>query len=466
MHELDLGHPARGIDSIDSRTFYGCESLASVTLPEGLTSIGDEAFSSCESLASITLPEGLQRIGDQAFMYCMSLSSVSLPASLTDLGGGAFVYCLALNSIQVAEGSPAYRSQDGVLLDREGTTLIICPPGKQGAFDIPAGVTTIEPMAFAICMGLTSVGIPEGVTTIGDQTFVACISLASITLPEGVTYIGEYAFSMCSALASITLPGSVTYIGAEAFGETAFYNDDSNWTDGVLYIGPYLIKADADIVSSSYTVKPGTKVIAGEAFMYCTGLTAIDLPEGLVDIGESAFASTKITAIDLPAGLTCIRDRAFQYCQLTSITLPEGVTSIGNEAFYGNNYMDSIGLPSTLESIGDYAFTNSYALTSIILPEKLTSIGDWAFANSRALQEMWVLAAVPPAITDETFKDIDTSIPVHVPAASLDSYRAADHWNAFTNYLPIGTGPGTGIATPTLADGIAITDGEVTFPPG
>ena len=35
-----------------------------------------------------------------------------------------------------------------------------------------------------------------------------------------------------------------------------------------------------------------------------------------------------------------------------------------------------------------------------------------------------------------------------------------------TNYLPIGTGPGTGITTPTLADGIAITDGEVTLPAG
>ena len=68
---------------IHSDAFYNCDSLTSITLPEGLTSIGDYAFYSCSNLTSITLPSSLTSIGGRAFYGCSGLTSLTLPSSLT-----------------------------------------------------------------------------------------------------------------------------------------------------------------------------------------------------------------------------------------------------------------------------------------------------------------------------------------------------------------------------------------------
>lgn len=55
--------------------------------------IGDSAFSRCDSLTSITLPDGITAIGDDAFYKCRALTSVTLPASLTSIADTAFKSC-------------------------------------------------------------------------------------------------------------------------------------------------------------------------------------------------------------------------------------------------------------------------------------------------------------------------------------------------------------------------------------
>ena len=90
--ELD-GHPVR---EIGHKGFYECDSLTTITLPDGLTTIGDSAFASCDSLTTITLPDGLTTIGDGAFYDCDALTSVTLPDSLTSIGDSAFSDCDAL----------------------------------------------------------------------------------------------------------------------------------------------------------------------------------------------------------------------------------------------------------------------------------------------------------------------------------------------------------------------------------
>ena len=57
-----------------------------------------------------------------------------------------------------------------------------------------------------------------------------------------------------------------------------------------MYIGNYLIEAK-DTITGSYTVKNGTKCIAGSAFWSCDSLTTITFPESLISIGENAFLS-------------------------------------------------------------------------------------------------------------------------------------------------------------------------------
>ena len=81
------------VTGIGYQAFAGCESLSSITLPEGLTSIGEYAFASC-NLTSITIPDGVTSIGDGAFNGCYGLTSITLPEGLTSIGDGTFKDCI------------------------------------------------------------------------------------------------------------------------------------------------------------------------------------------------------------------------------------------------------------------------------------------------------------------------------------------------------------------------------------
>ena len=128
----------------------------------------------------------------------------------------------------------------------------------------------------------------SGLTSIGDYAFYNCTGLKSVTIPNSVTSIGDYAFEYCSGLTSITIPDSVTSIGISAFNDTAYYNNASNWQDGVLYIGKHFIKAKSTL-SGDYVIKNGTLTIAGYAFENCIRLTSVTIPNSVTSIGYEAF---------------------------------------------------------------------------------------------------------------------------------------------------------------------------------
>ena len=304
----------------DDAPWYGNRhSIRTCTIADGVTTIGNYAFNDCDSLTSVAIPGSVASIGDGAFAYCESLASITIPASVTSIGKNAFNDCGRLASISVDDGNAAYRSQGGVLYDKDMTTLLLCPGGWQGEFAVPDGVTAIGNDAFNSCYGLTSVTFPESLTAIGDYAFAYCYGLASVAIPDGVTTIGESAFKACDGLTSVTIGNGVTSIG-------------------------------------------------GWAFDSCT--------------------------------------------RLASLTIGSGV-----------------------ESIGDYAFRGCHLLTSLTCH-----------------------AATPPAIESLTFYMVERTIPVYVPAGSIEAYRAAEYWSEFTDYRPIET---TGIAAPSLAECITVKDGEV-----
>jgi hypothetical protein len=62
----------------------------------------------------------------------------------------------------------------------------------------------------------------------------------------------------------------------------------------------------------------------------------------------------------------------------------------------------------------------------------VTKIGDDAFTDS-GLASITCFAATPPTIANRTFYRVSKSIPVYVPCASVEAYRAANYWKAFSN---------------------------------
>lgn len=118
--------------------------------------------------------------------------------------------------------------------------------------------------------------------------------------------------------------------------------------------------------------------------------TAYAVPKGILAIGDSAFSRCKsLTSITLPDTVTTIESSAFVNCtNLASITLPGSVTTIGSSAFNTCFNMTSITLSEGLTTIGDRAFHNCAHLTSISLPDSLVTMGSNPFDRCTRLTDI------------------------------------------------------------------------------
>ena len=196
---------------------YPEDKQGAYCIPAGVTSIGEFAVIECAGLTSVTFPDSMVAIGDHAFGGCIGLTAVTIPASVTKIGYLTFDGCTRLASIAVHPDNPAYRSDNGVLFNRDMTELILYPQGRQGDYAVPDSVIEIHTRAFAGCTGLTSVILPDSLQVIGFCAFGGCTGLTSIALPDSVTKIRSFAFSRCTGLTSMVIPRSVKKIEKKAF---------------------------------------------------------------------------------------------------------------------------------------------------------------------------------------------------------------------------------------------------------
>ena len=433
-----------GVTSIGDLAFMGCSKLTSITIPTSVTSIGYDALSYCYALTSITIPNSVTSIGVTAFWGCSGLTSVTIPKSVTSIGHAALGGCTGLTSIIVEKGNTYYDSRNNcnAIIEKQSNTLII---GCMNTI-IPNSVRSIGSCAFEYCQGLTSINIPQSVTNIGYGAFTMCTSLESITIPNSVTSIEEQAFCGCSSLTSIIIPNSVTNIGSRAFsycsGLTSITVEKANTQYDSRNNSNTIIetKSNALIAGCLNTVIPNSVTKIGEgSFSGCSGLTSITIPNSITSIGNEAFSNcSSLTSITIPNSVMSIGDYAFSGCNdLTSITIPEFVTKIGEWVFHGCYSLISISIPNYVTTIEECAFNGCYSLTSITIPNSVTNIGGSAFRYCSGLTSITCEAITPPDCKNNCFNEINKSIPVYVPANSVDAYRKAKEWKDFTNIQAI-----------------------------
>ena len=218
-----------GVETVAAGAFAGRSGLARVSLPASVRTVGAGAFAGCAALAEIAVdpangsyasrdgmlltadgktlvagvngdvavPDGVEDIAEDAFAGRAGLVGVSLPASVASVPASAFDGCGALAAFAVDPANAVYSSRGGLLLSKDGRTLV---RGVNGDVAVPDGVEAIAPGAFAGLGGLVSVTVPEGVLEIGEGAFRDCASLARVSLPrrfEGA--LGPDAFAGCPA---------------------------------------------------------------------------------------------------------------------------------------------------------------------------------------------------------------------------------------------------------------------------
>ncbi len=141
----------------------------------------------------------VRSIGDLSYYRDPDLTSVKIPRNVTTIEGVAFKGCRRLKAFSVAAGNTCYKSVQGLLLSKDGKTLVAVPGGLKRV-RIPAGVQCIGKEAFFECEQLDAVTIPDSVTRIEEGAFWRCRRLKDVHVPPGVTSIGERAFLECGEL--------------------------------------------------------------------------------------------------------------------------------------------------------------------------------------------------------------------------------------------------------------------------
>lgn len=207
-----------------------------------------------------------------------------------------------------------------------------------------------------------------------------------------------------------------------------------DYGDGVLGIDTkhtYAKPGNYDVI---YYVEEPITVIADKAFMQCTNLIDITLPDSLLAIDKSAFEGcTSLSQINIPGNVKYIYDRAFADCSnvsqiiinssdtpleligfafedicaelyidrdietwwghwndgpfynaaITKITIGENMYNINHSIFAYCKELQSIEYDGTpnLEYIGPYAFLGSNINGKVYIPKSLNCIDSSAFFN-------------------------------------------------------------------------------------
>ena len=421
------------VTTLGNYVFQGCSRLTSLTLPVGITSIGYRAFHDCSGLTSLILPAGagITEIGSEAFEGCSGLTSLTLPAGITSIGSRAFQGCSGLTSIYVyAEKVPKIDSNVFEGVDAKKCTLYV-PMGTRDDYWLSGFGDYFENIVEFEATGIDKITINlEKAGTLPDR-------IGKYYQITNLKILGEINGTDLRMIREMARSGKLSVLDLSKAkiieGGDCYYNDYYTSND---VIGSSAFLGCSEL--TSLTLPDGITSIGSSAFLGCSGLTSLTLPAGIKWIGSSAFnGCSGLTSLTLPDGIVFIDSRAFCGCSgLTSLNLPAGITSIGDDTFQGCSGLTSLTLPAGITRIGSYAFLNCSGLTSLTLPASITSIGSWAFQGCSGLTSIYVCAEKVPEIGSTVFEIFDAKKrTLYVPMGTRDDYRLSDFRYYFENIV-------------------------------
>ena len=171
--------------------------------------------------------------------------------------------------------------------------------------------------------------------------------------------------------------------------------------------------------------------IGEEAFLDCRTLTSITIPNYLTHIGSYAFfgcrSLTEVHIKDMEA-----------WCKITFGESHSNPLYYAKHLYMNGQEIKDLTIPDSIATINNYAFYNCSDLKTITLPGSITSIGHDAFSWCSSLTDVYCDANEVPEAVSSAFPYASLkSATLHVPAGSIDKYKAQSPWSNFGNIVAL-----------------------------
>lgn len=201
---------------------------------------------------------------------------------------------------------------------------------------------------------------------------------------------------------------------AHLYAEVEFRTiDHGDW----LELDRYCIPRNTErwiLIPSEIDGKP-VRSIGYEAFIGCSKIAGITIPDGILDIGDRAFAACS---------------------SMRELVIPSTVTNVGMEVISSCDTLADLRIDAVLPTFGYKAFTHS-GLTNIVFAVGITNIDNYAFANNQHLETVRIPQSVQRVCTwsfDENYQALTTA---YVPYATVLEDEAFPPGCTIIRYGPI-----------------------------
>ena len=336
----------KNLEEIEARAFYKC-NLKEITLPKNLEKMENDVFGQNKNLSIIKIAEGneifefdetrgmlIQKnnelkekdivfmtdnalksnttldvpegvTGIEVILDLYNIQTVKLPSSLKNIDADSLPK--SVSKIELDPNNNTYVVEGDCLYTKDKKKLIICYIKDEiiEKTDLAEELEIITKKAFKQATNLKNIELPDSVLSVESYAFTGFnTKIESIVLGEKVEYIDPL-FQEINYSSQVSISSNNPNYSIE---NNVLYNKDKTELKAVLYN-----------ISGKYTVNSNVTKIGNNAFYNQHGMTEVELPNKLIEIGYSFKNCNGLEKIEIPSSVTSIHT----YCFSNSSNLKE-----------------------------------------------------------------------------------------------------------------------------------------------